>query len=456
MQLPSILRSNPRTPGAPLVRNRLVVLILLLSSAHALMIGNVRAEARYSLTLSSLDCSHELALDGSPISTSDCSGETDRSFVLSGPDGQQVDLTTTRQPAPDGVNEEMAFWSADPDDGVADSGTWSLKANNPNPDVASLVSCLKIVGAKSAPAALDFSDGGVHFEWDAAVPLGSNTTAGEYLNCTWYSMPPLPQDIRPGLLTVRVATGSGSTDADFVVAEPDGTPQFFTNIRPGAVAATTFRLANADTAEQVTLSSDASSGPWASTTFALPAGDYTLTADATSHSAPITVEEGQTVLALTTLPGSSDAVPSVSPTAEASTPTPLPTRPAQPTATATVPPTNTPLPTIPPTSTPTTVVLPTVPPIQQVPTETDGQVFQFSSHDWTGAYPDVVTAVYQRACVALYGVKSQYASAALTFSAGDIGSDPATLVLTGLDDEWAGEVPIMVTVNGVVEYQGDS
>jgi hypothetical protein len=29
-------------------------------------------------------------------------------------------------------------------------------------------------------------------------------------------------------------------------------------------------------------------------------------------------------------------------------------------------------------------------------------------------------------------------------------------VLTGLDDEWAGQVPILVAVNGVVVYQGSS
>jgi hypothetical protein len=73
-----------------------------------------------------------------------------------------------------------------------------------------------------------------------------------------------------------------------------------------------------------------------------------------------------------------------------------------------------------------------------------------------GAYPDVVTAVYQRDCVALYGIDSQYPSATVTFTLGKTGDAPARLVLTGLDDEWAGEVPIVVAVNDAIVYQGSS
>jgi hypothetical protein len=67
-----------------------------------------------------------------------------------------------------------------------------------------------------------------------------------------------------------------------------------------------------------------------------------------------------------------------------------------------------------------------------------------------------VTDVYGRECVALYGARSQYPSARLTFVARDNGGGQAELVLAGLDDEWAGQVPIQVTVNGEVVYQGDS
>jgi hypothetical protein len=58
--------------------------------------------------------------------------------------------------------------------------------------------------------------------------------------------------------------------------------------------------------------------------------------------------------------------------------------------------------------------------------------------------------------VALYGVNSQFSSAALTFALRATGEASAQLVLTGLDDEWSGEVPIAVAVNGVVVYQGAS
>jgi hypothetical protein len=67
-----------------------------------------------------------------------------------------------------------------------------------------------------------------------------------------------------------------------------------------------------------------------------------------------------------------------------------------------------------------------------------------------------VTAVYQRDCVALYGSNSRYPSAAVTLTLGETGDAPARLVLTGLDDEWGGEVPITVAVNGAIVYKGSS
>ena len=76
--------------------------------------------------------------------------------------------------------------------------------------------------------------------------------------------------------------------------------------------------------------------------------------------------------------------------------------------------------------------------------------------DWSGAYPDVVTAVYGRDCVAIYGVNSQYPSATLTFVADAAASGEAELTLTGLDDEWSGQNLIEVTVNGEVVYEGAS
>ena len=146
--------------------------------------------------------------------------------------------------------------------------------------------------------------------------------------------------------------------------------------------------------------------PWATTTVALQAGLYTLIADATGHSEPVTVEEGQTVLALSTLPEQAEpSTPTPSPVPVTPTATATPVR--LPTATAAPQVSSTPTPGPPSTVTPTPAMRPTSSPADQ-PVAEAAQVLAFTTQDWTGAYPDVVTAVYQRDCVALYGVHSQY------------------------------------------------
>jgi hypothetical protein len=191
---------------------------------------------------------------------------------------------------------------------------------------------------------------------------------------------------------------------------------------------------------------DASAGPWATTTFTLAPGTYTLTAAETGASLPITVTAGQTVLVLSELAGTQ--------TDSAVSPAPSATSPA----TSTTVPTTIPTATT-PSSLPTATAQPTRTPTRPRPTATstaDGAVISFAADDWSGAYPDVVAAVYQRPCVAVYGAESRYPSAQLTFTVDAADGRPATLVLTGLDDEWAVHSPISITVNGVVVFQGTS
>lgn len=82
----------------------------------------------------------------------------------------------------------------------------------------------------------------------------------------------------------------------------------------------------------------------------------------------------------------------------------------------------------------------------------------FAAGDWRGAYADIDPAVYGRDCVAVYGAGSGYGEATLTFTL-DEAPDPArpsALILTGLDDELAGENQIRVSVNGQTIYEGGS
>jgi hypothetical protein len=257
----------------------------------------------------------------------------------------------------------------------------------------------------------------------------------------------LPAGVRPGLLTIRVAQGSSPADADLVVATSHGAPQQLKAISASNIPATTLTLVDEASGTQVHLATDTAPGPWASTTFAPRPGRYTVIADATSQSVAVTVEEGQTLLALETLAGH-PATPQPTPSTVGGTPS-EPAPPATPEAATTTP-------AIPQPNPPLVGGQSTPASPSPQPTRETTQVFQFSARDWAGGYADVVTEVYQRECVALYGVNSQFSSAALTFALRATGEASAQLVLTGLDDEWSGEVPIAVAVNGVVVYQGAS
>jgi hypothetical protein len=79
----------------------------------------------------------------------------------------------------------------------------------------------------------------------------------------------------------------------------------------------------------------------------------------------------------------------------------------------------------------------------------------FSVSDWSGAFSGN-QSWYGRPWVAIYGAQSQYPHATLAFSLDDAPVSSATLTLDGLDDEWAGNVEIEVTVNGVAIFSGPS
>ena len=83
-------------------------------------------------------------------------------------------------------------------------------------------------------------------------------------------------------------------------------------------------------------------------------------------------------------------------------------------------------------------------------------LIEFTAEDWRGGYYRGDGQAYGRPWVALYGAQSAYASAALTFRIRGEPGGPATLRLTGLDDELLDPNQIRVTVNGQRIYAGAS
>ena len=142
----------------------------------------------------------------------------------------------------------------------------------------------------------------------------------------------------------------------------------------------------------------------------------------------------------------------------ASTPPPRLLRPIGPRAT---PPAST------PTSSPTAIATPRLlrpigptatptPRPTSVPTATPPPVFRaaFAAEDWAGGYYRGDREYYGRPWVAVYGARSAYPRATLTFALAAPPSGPATLTLTGLDDEWAGPNEIALEVNGRRVFAG--
>ena len=87
---------------------------------------------------------------------------------------------------------------------------------------------------------------------------------------------------------------------------------------------------------------------------------------------------------------------------------------------------------------------------------TPRELAAFTAEDWRGGYYRGDSQAYGRPWVALYGAQSAYPGAALTFRLRGEPGDPATLRLTGLDDELPDLNQILVAVNGEEVYSGAS
>lgn len=86
----------------------------------------------------------------------------------------------------------------------------------------------------------------------------------------------------------------------------------------------------------------------------------------------------------------------------------------------------------------------------------DGERVAFTAEDWRGGYYRGDGQAYGRPWVALYGAQSDYPGASLIFRIRGEAEGPATLRLTGLDDELPEPNPMAVAVNGVQVYAGPS
>lgn len=152
------------------------------------------------------------------------------------------------------------------------------------------------------------------------------------------------------------------------------------------------------------------------------------------------------------------AAPQVAPTTN---PAVLPTVTPRPAATPTArvielaPAPASPVPTVTPSPSPAP---PTTTPSPPPPTATRPPVleFTFAAEDWAGGYYRGDGRWYGRTWVAIYGQASPYPSASLVVPLDVAPSGPATVTITGLNDEWAAQNPIVILVNATVIYDGVS
>lgn len=79
----------------------------------------------------------------------------------------------------------------------------------------------------------------------------------------------------------------------------------------------------------------------------------------------------------------------------------------------------------------------------------------FGAFDWQGGYVGD-QSWYGRSWVAVYGARSAYPAATISFSLDEAPQGGAVLSIDGLDDESGAEIPISVAVNGVTIYSGSS
>ncbi len=91
-----------------------------------------------------------------------------------------------------------------------------------------------------------------------------------------------------------------------------------------------------------------------------------------------------------------------------------------------------------------------------VPIAPSGSAGAFTAADWIGGFYRGDEQFYGRPWSAIYGAASEYPRATLRFRLDARPSGPATLRLTGLDDELAELNPIAIEVNGQQVFSGPS
>ncbi|MFL5762237.1 MAG: hypothetical protein ACJ789_21260 [Thermomicrobiales bacterium] len=83
-------------------------------------------------------------------------------------------------------------------------------------------------------------------------------------------------------------------------------------------------------------------------------------------------------------------------------------------------------------------------------------VVRFGAADWQGGYFGGDAEWYGRAWTAVYRANSANSRASLLVQLPALPRAPATLTVSGVDDEWPGNNPISITVNGVEIFSGPS
>lgn len=80
----------------------------------------------------------------------------------------------------------------------------------------------------------------------------------------------------------------------------------------------------------------------------------------------------------------------------------------------------------------------------------------FTAADWAGGFHRGDSVYYGRPWTAIYGAASDFPEATLRFRLSGAPTGPATLIVSGLDDELAGPNPMAIAVNGQVVFEGAS
>ena len=375
-----------------------------------------------SLTIITQECPDRLALDGAPISLQACPASKDRSFKLIGPVGQEVVLVSRLQLELGGAAVRSVRWTINSRDDLEDSGEYRLIEQDRDPASRTIYECLKTIDGDLKPADLALRDGGIAFDWTPAV-VGEDDVDGEELTCTAISRPVNPDLPATGIVRIHTVVANPEDGSDLIIRAAGDEPYALRDGVAADIPALTYTLSD-DASGEIVLRAPETGEGIAINSFAVPTGDYMLTVGATGISEPVTVESGQTVLAFTTLGAAIDRTDVE--TAVLETPSP---------ADAALAPT---------------------PAIDDASLVNAVETFSFSAYDWAGAFPNVDTGVYARDCVAVYGAGSPNATASITFDLDRVTIGSSRLVVTGLDDEVAGQNLIVITVNGEVIFDGGS